>query len=96
MTDIDTGNAEKEAWIADLSAQIQARFADQPEPEAGVPASPPEGLSPSQRMAWARQHGQVVPEFQLPEQPATAVAPANVANMRPVDRMRWVRGTLVK
>ncbi|HLO76016.1 MAG TPA: hypothetical protein VK196_06120 [Magnetospirillum sp.] len=92
-----TTTAEMEARIADLTDQIQARMQDQPAPDE--PAQPmPEGLSATEKMRWAREHQPPVVELQpaRPTAAAPTVVPPDVASLRPVDRMRWARGTLVK
>lgn len=90
--------AEMEAHIADLVAQIQQQTADQPEPDLSAPEAPPEGLSPAQKLAWAREHQPPVVELQpaRPTAAAPTVVPPEVLALKPTDRMRWVRGTLVK
>ena len=79
--------------LAEIERQLQLRAWEEAERQSNhsAPLAPPEGLSAVERMKWARQHGQVVPEFTLPEQSAPVVVPPNVLAMNPTDRMRWVR-----
>lgn len=85
----------KEAWIAELTPQILARMADQPEPDAGE-AQMPEGLSAVEKMRWARLHQPPVVELQpaRPTGTAPVTVPPDVLAMNPTDRMRRTRGTL--
>ena len=86
--------ATKAAWIASMTAQIQARLAEQPPPGVEAPEAPPPALSPTQRMAWARANQP--PEVELQQsQPVHYQSwdslPQAVKEMRPTDRMKWVR-----
>ncbi|HLO79255.1 MAG TPA: hypothetical protein VK196_22590 [Magnetospirillum sp.] len=92
MTHTNTDPA-KEAWIASMTAQIQARTSDQPAPDAPA-LQPPDGLSPVERMIWARQHQPNVTRLEVDEPlPAQAFAqvPPAVLAMSPADKMRWAR-----
>ena len=79
--------------VAEIESQLQLRALSEADEQRNfnAPEAPPHGLSAVERMKWARAHGQVVPEFTLPEQSASVTVPPDVAGLRPVDRMRWAR-----